>query len=56
MKSSFRRLFALLLAPLVALNAADESKPAPKRPLVGVIRWDGCTSSPYVTQQQEMGF
>jgi hypothetical protein len=56
MKSSFRRLFALLLAPLVALNATDESKPAPNRPLVGVIRWDGYTSGPYVTQQQEMGF
>ena len=48
-------LTVLLLTIGAALHAADEPRPATNRPLVGVIRWDGYTGSPHVTQQQ-MGF
>ncbi len=46
---------ALILAPMATLQAAEQ-KPATSRPLVGVIRWDGYTGGPEVTQKQELGF
>jgi len=56
MKHSFTILVTLLLPSLASLHSAEEQKPAMSRPLVGVIRWDGYSGSPNVTQKQEMGF
>ncbi len=56
MKQTLTFIAILLLAPLAALHAAEESKAVTNRPLVGVIRWDGYNGSPAVTQKQELDF
>ena len=40
-------LTTLLLAIGAAILATDTPQAAPNRPLLGVIRWDGYTGSPY---------
>lgn len=56
MKLTIRLVAVLALVPFLEAHASDLPHPAPNRPLVGVIRWDGYSGSPVITQQQEMGF
>ena len=51
------KLFSLFLTLWVLQLSLSKSQAADgERPIVGVIRWDGYSGHPQLTQKQEMGY